>query len=70
MQIIRPMTPLRQRMLEEALIMASATPAASWRGQNVQASDQYGMRGCWRPSAAAESGRCGDRSLVYHPLMR
>src|SRR5712691_8775349 len=28
-----------------ALIMASATSAASFRGQNVQASDQYGIRG-------------------------
>src|SRR5437870_12523920 len=46
-----------------ALIMASATSAASFRGQNVQASDQYGIRGLWSPSSVAEIGRCGDRSL-------
>src|SRR5713101_3720167 len=45
-----------------ALIMASATPAAYFRGQNVQASDQYGIRGLWSPSSVAESGRRGDRS--------
>src|SRR5437867_3636951 len=56
------MDQLYSYMLPTALIMASATPAASWRGQNVQASDKYGMRGFWRLSAAAESGRCGDRS--------
>ena len=45
------------------MIMASATSAASFRGQNVQASDQYGIRGLWSPSSVAEIGRCGDRSL-------
>src|SRR5438128_1919571 len=45
-----------------ALIMASATPAASLRGQNVQASDKYGIRRLWSPSSVAESGRYGDRS--------
>src|SRR5207244_4771384 len=45
-----------------ALIMVSATSAASFRGQNVQASDQYGIRGLWSPSSVAEIGRCGDRS--------
>ena len=42
--------------------MASATPAASLRGQNVQASDKYGIRRLWSPSSVAESGRYGDRS--------
>ncbi len=51
--------------LKEALIMASATPAASWRGHNVQASDKDGMRRFWRLTAAAESGRCGDRSRIF-----
>jgi transposase len=48
--------------LDWALIMASATPAAYFRGQNVQASDKYGIRGLWAPSSVAESGRRGDRS--------
>ena len=43
--------------------MASATPVASLRGQNVQASDKYSIRRLWSPSSVAESGRCGDRSL-------
>ena len=33
-----------------ALIMASATPAAYFRGQNVQVSDKYGIQGLWSPS--------------------
>src|SRR6266699_2762447 len=49
-----------------ALIMASATPAASLRGQNVQASDKYGIRRLWSPSSVAESGRYGDRSLFWY----
>jgi len=36
------------RELLSALIMASATPAASLRGQSVQASDPYGIRGLCR----------------------
>src|SRR5437870_9267665 len=52
-----------------ALIMASATSAASFRGQNVQASDQYGIRGLWSPSSVAEIGGCGDRSPEYYTLM-
>ena len=50
---------------KEAVIMASATPAASWRGHNVQASDKDGLRRCWRLTAAAERGRCGDRSRKF-----
>src|SRR5712692_5681693 len=53
----------RWRSGGSALIMASATPAASLRGQNVQVSDKYGIRRLWSPSSVAESGRCGDRSL-------
>jgi len=37
-------------VLQRALIMASATPAAYFRGQNIQASDKYGIRGLWWPS--------------------
>src|SRR5712692_3237543 len=46
----------------QALIMASATPAAYFRDQNIQPSDTYGIRGLWSPSSVAESGRRGDRS--------
>ncbi len=33
-----------------ALILASATPAASVRGHNVHASETEGLRACWAPS--------------------
>ncbi len=44
------------------LIMTTglATPAASLPGQNVQASDKYGIRGLWSASSVAESGRYGQ----------
>ena len=45
--------------------MASATPAAYFRGQNIQASDKYGIRGLRSSSSVAESGRRGDRSPLF-----
>src|SRR5262249_26279947 len=58
----------RLSQVGQALILASATPAASLPGQTVQVSARYGLRGRWPPSAVADSGRCGARSRRPAPV--